>query len=316
MIEDQFYLTFVREWDPSNHTLPAYRPVQPLKSLVFPPREALGMLFQKSEVPSVQERIILGVNNCDLHSLRIHDYVMQQTEPADPMYSVLRERTLIVSIDCTACRATCFCTVVGEQPYPKSGFDINLSPIKEGYIIESGSARGEALLEQCAQILAPVSDTQIQARDKKRHDLSAQISKQSAEKGLKPELDFQAAIQKTAESDLWKSFAHDCVECGACNFACCTCHCFLLVDGQGDANQPSRVKQWDSCLYQNFARVAGGANPRAHRAERLYNRFDKKFNFFPQVLGGYACDGCGRCIEACTGKIDIRDVLKKATDEL
>ena len=27
------------------------------------------------------------------------------------------------------------------------------------------------------------------------------------------------------------------------------------------------------------------------------------------------CDGCGRCAEACTGKIAIRDVLKRAVDE-
>jgi predicted aldo/keto reductase-like oxidoreductase len=67
---------------------------------------------------------------------------------------------------------------------------------------------------------------------------------------------------------------------------------------------------------KNFARVAGGANPRAHRAERLLNRFDKKFNYFAEILGGtYACDGCGRCTEACTGNIDIRDVLKRAVDE-
>ncbi|MFC1461893.1 4Fe-4S dicluster domain-containing protein, partial [Verrucomicrobiota bacterium] len=77
----------------------------------------------------------------------------------------------------------------------------------------------------------------------------------------------------------------------------------------------ARVKQWDSCLYKNFARVAGGGNPRKHRGERLYNRFDKKFNFFPEILGIYACDGCGRCAEACTGKIDIREVLKRMVDE-
>ena len=29
----------------------------------------------------------------------------------------------------------------------------------------------------------------------------------------------------------------------------------------------------------------------------------------------YACDGCGRCTEACIGKIDIREVLKRAVDE-
>ena len=60
----------------------------------------------------------------------------------------------------------------------------------------------------------------------------------------------------------------------------------------------------------HFARVAGGANPRAHRAARLRNRFEKKFSYFPEVLGCYACDGCGRCTEACTGNIDIRKVCE------
>ena len=35
----------------------------------------------------------------------------------------------------------------------------------------------------------------------------------------------------------------------------------------------------------------------------------------PEVFGFYACDGCGRCTEACIGKIDIRDVLKRAVDD-
>jgi predicted aldo/keto reductase-like oxidoreductase len=56
--------------------------------------------------------------------------------------------------------------------------------------------------------------------------------------------------------------------------------------------------------------VAGGANPRRHLYERLRNRFDKKFDFFPQALKICACTGCGRCVEACPGDIDIREVLK------
>ncbi|MGI9332242.1 MAG: 4Fe-4S dicluster domain-containing protein, partial [Gammaproteobacteria bacterium] len=59
----------------------------------------------------------------------------------------------------------------------------------------------------------------------------------------------------------------------------------------------------------------GGGNPRPRRSERLRNRFDKKFVYFPQTLGQYACDGCGRCTEACIGKIDIRAVLKRAIDD-
>jgi len=61
---------------------------------------------------------------------------------------------------------------------------------------------------------------------------------------------------------------------------------------------------------RSFARVAGDHNPRKHLHERLRNRFDKKFEFFPQVMAYTACTGCGRCIEACPGDIDIREVLK------
>lgn len=68
-------------------------------------------------------------------------------------------------------------------------------------------------------------------------------------------------------------------------------------------------------LLMNFARVAGGDNPRAGRAKRLRNRFEKKFDYFPEVLGCYACDGCGRCTKVCTANIDIRAVLTRAVDE-
>ena len=68
-------------------------------------------------------------------------------------------------------------------------------------------------------------------------------------------------------------------------------------------------------MYKRFARVAGGANPRAHLWERLRNRFEKKFDFFPEVSGHYACTGCGRCFSGCLAKIDIRKVLKDLVAE-
>ena len=141
------------------------------------------------------------------------------------------------------------------------------------------------------------------------------VAAQAARRGLRSEQDLQHAVQESFALPLWEDFATDCVECGACNFVCCTCHCFLLADGFCEASCPARVKQWDSCLFEGFGRVAGGGNPRALRSERLRHRFDKKFNFAPDVLGFYACDGCGRCTEACIGKIDIRAVLKRAVDD-
>jgi Fe-S oxidoreductase len=72
-----------------------------------------------------------------------------------------------------------------------------------------------------------------------------------------------------------------------------------------------RFRSWDSCLLKGFARVAGGANPRPQLANRLRNRFEKKFGYFPQTADLFACTGCGRCISACPAKIDIREIMKR-----
>ena len=41
----------------------------------------------------------------------------------------------------------------------------------------------------------------------------------------------------------------------------------------------------------------------------------KKFDFFIDNIGHQACCGCGRCIDVCPGKIDIRYILRKLYDE-
>ena len=313
-INDTLHLVRAKAWDAVAHIPGECRPVEPLKSVVFKPRETVAQLMTDSNGPAIQEQIVIGVKNCDLSALKIHDFVFL-ADPQDPFYKTTREKTIIVSCDCTDCLEVCFCTAVKEQPYAKAGFDINISPLAGSMLVESGSAKGEALLKSMGQILKPASDTQVQERDRKREEMTRKVESQAEAKGLKASDDLHKAVKKTVESDLWDDFAKNCVECGACNYTCCTCHCFLLADGTDDKKALARVRQWDSCLLKNFARVAGNANPRKHRAERLYNRFDKKFVFFPTVLKTYACDGCGRCVQACTGKIDIREVLKKALDE-
>ena len=46
----------------------------------------------------------------------------------------------------------------------------------------------------------------------------------------------------------------------------------LLADGVDYHRCPARARQWDSCLLPNFARTAGGDDPRPRRAQRLRNR--------------------------------------------
>lgn len=297
-------------WNPQKHILAPYRSVEPLKSLVFRPRELLGMSEKK--IGEIPESIVIGVKNCDISALKIHDYIFMQTEPVDPIYTEIRKKTILVSIDCSDVRKTCFCTAVKQNPYASAGFDINLSPVSDGFLVEANTDRGKVLLKETEHLLVEADPHSIEERERRRADIVTLVNANVKSAGLSAEDDFRMAVEMSRDAELWDKFAMDCVECGACNFVCCTCHCFLLTDGYSEKVVPERMKQWDSCLYRNFARVAGGANPRKHRAERLHNRFDKKFSFFPQILGSYACDGCGRCIESCAGKIDIRQVLKEA----
>lgn len=312
----QYHLVRSDAWQADKHTLGAFRQVEPLKALVFRPRELIGSFEDAVPDARIPERIVIGAKNCDLAALKIHDYVFLNTTPVDPFYKAIREKTIIVSCDCTDASEVCFCPVVKEQPFAKGGFDINLSPTDLGYVVEAGSERGKLLLQKAANLLLAVDDAILKVRDQNRQKISKKVCDQTEKLGLTCGADLRQAVEKSLGKNMWDDFAADCVECGACNLICCTCHCFLLADGKGKNNDISRIRQWDSCLYKNFATVAGGANPRRHRAERLYNRFDKKFSFFPEVIGSYACDGCGRCVEACTGKIDIREVLKRAINEL
>ncbi len=261
------------------------------------------------------ERIVFGVKNCDLSSLGIFDHVFLHGVSPDPYYQEAREKTILVSADCKSQLEVCFCPAVGEQPYARAGFDINIAETPEGYVIEGGSARGEQLLQSAQQYLEPATPELFENLEKQRARRYQELVEHSKAHGLTPGTDFRAAIETSFNSDLWKEFAEDCVECGACNFICCTCHCFQLADGYDADGIPARTKLWDACLYSGFAATAGGGNPRPLRAERLRNRFDKKFSYFPQVLDRYACDGCGRCTEACIANIDIRDVLRRAVDE-
>jgi formate hydrogenlyase subunit 6/NADH:ubiquinone oxidoreductase subunit I len=325
-----FKLSKAENWLTGSHTLGTYRPTEPLKSLFFPAREFIGRWGNEKKEkkgagynldsincirPHFTERIVFGVKNCDLSSLAVFDYVFLQGVAKDPYYAEAREKTILVSSDCSDHLDVCFCPAVGEQPWAEKGFDINIAQTKAGVVIEEGSARGAKVLKQAYALLKPAGDDHLARLEEQRKRHYEALAEHSTAHGVKPGADLQAAVEGSFGSELWSDFAEDCVECGACNFICCTCHCFLLADGVDTDGVAARSKLWDACLYSGFARTAGGGTPRPWRAERLRNRFDKKFSFFPQVLGRYACDGCGRCTEACIANIDIRDVLARAVEE-
>lgn len=296
-------------FDPAKESaidLGGIRQSQPLKSFLNHPREKVTGGPDSDSRPVV----IAGVKGCDLQSLVLQDFVFKDGDLKDPFYVNNRERCLIISSDCTYARETCFCTAMAGAPYPKKYFDLNLSDAGGSFLVEVGSEKGMGIVNVYKTFFRDALPGEIEKRDAGRQKVAGEVSRYISERGT-PNTEAISGMMKRHYNTvgLWQDSSSTCVECGACNLVCPTCHCFLLFDEK--VNEGSRrLRIWDSCLYNSFARVAGGANPRKHLYERLRNRFDKKFAFFPEVLDYFACTGCGRCIEACPGDIDIREVLK------
>jgi len=283
------------------------RQSQPVKSFINPPREKVLNSQPKDRKPL----ILAGVKGCDLSSFVLQDFVFLEGENEDPLYAENRKNTLIISCDCTYARETCFCVAMDGAPYPREYFDINLSMIDTDFLVEAATEKGKALVSSYRMFFKPASSRHADIRKYNRAAVTEQVKTFIAKRGTQGTREIKGAVAKNYNlTELWQDFASTCVECGACNLVCPTCHCFLLYDEEDAHELKKRYRAWDACLYKTFARVAGGANPRKHLYERLRNRFEKKFDFFPKILNYFACTGCGRCIEACPGDIDLREVLK------
>ena len=309
------------EFDPSREPsieLGGVRQSQPLKSFLNPAREMVSGKDAPGSKPAshhslrsgTEHIIVAGVKACDLSSLILQDYVFLKGDCEDPFYAFHRNNTIIISCDCTYAKETCFCIAMDGRPYPTKNFDLNLSQQDSFFVVEVGSDKGRAIVDDYKTFFKECKIRDISGRDSMREKVSLQVKDLIVKRGTPDTAAINGNMKKNYDNlALWQDAASTCVECGACNLTCPTCHCFLLFDDRAQ-QKIGRGKAWDACLYKTFAKVAGNHNPRKHLYERMRNRFDKKFAFFPQVLDYFACTGCGRCIEACPGNIDIREVLK------
>ncbi|MBN1823278.1 MAG: 4Fe-4S dicluster domain-containing protein [Endomicrobiales bacterium] len=281
-------------------TITKYRSIQPIKKFFFPVKEEV------TAEPSAQKTILIGCKNCDLNHLKTTDSMFVGSPVSDPYYLKRRENTIIISSDCDDFRKTCFCTSMDEDPFPSKGFDINLSPTRGGFIVEIATKTAEQLISVRKHYFQDPQPILLQEREKMRKRITELVKNNNSELNW---TDPQRIVSSTYNSKAWDDdIASTCVECDACRFVCGTCYCFILSETK---DIWSRIRTWDSCQSAGYARVAGGGNPKNTRAKRLKNFYACKLVYRKENFGFYACTGCGRCIEVCQGKIDIRQSLAK-----
>ncbi len=282
------------------------RAAEPVKSFLFQPRQQVAALPEEEKPKDEKPRLLIGAKSCDLVPLRVHDRILGEGQFTDPFYTEQRRRTMVIAADCPVPEESCFCNLLGGQPFARDGADVVLSVVDSCYLLESQTPEGEELLNADSSLMQPATEAQLTARENSRAS-AVEALKRINPKALSVNLS-EAVAAKLGDEAFWARHAANCVECYGCLMGCPTCYCFLLYDRAKESGL-ERTRVWDACYEAAYARVGGGANPRAEFLRRFANRFDCKFSQFKNDHGFYSCSGCGRCFQACLGKIDIRKVL-------
>lgn len=275
----------------------------PPKKVFFPPVQQL-VTFDATSVQGCidpVETVLFGVHFYDVKGIDMTDFLFRERNQ-DWNYLAQREATTIVATNVRTVSPRAFWGSVGTDVEPK-GHDAFLTKVDGGYVFETRSPKGEALLQHGTFREATADEI---AEAKRVND---DIMAECAEKLPYTSEEIAAKVRESFGNEaLWDELALDCFSCGSCNTVCPTCYCFDVKDTWNlDQQSGERSRYWDACLTREFAAVtqAGGQkeNFREHHSSRFRHRFMRKAAYLNEKLGGPACTGCGRCSMACTANI-------------
>ena len=253
-------------------------------------------------------RVLFGVHACDLNGILFLDKVFGGTYK-DPYYAANRANTTLVGINCLEPCTYGFCRSV-EKNFIHEGYDLFLTEISDThYYVHVGSPKGDKLIRAGGVLFAESTlddESAIKTALRKKHE------------NHKDDLylDYiNETLDMAWDDPIWEDLGKICMNCGSCALVCPTCYCFDVRDNIDlSISNVERTRKWDTCLYYDFATVAGNHNFRSHPPSRLKYRFYHKFRAAIHEHGTIACTGCGRCTAACPAEISIKDVLLRLQD--
>jgi ferredoxin len=212
-------------------------------------------------------------------------------------YKQARQNATIVAVNCTRPGGTCFCASMGTGPRATEGFDLAMTELRRGLVIEVGSPRGAELLRDLPT--REPSAAELELEEVRLEQAQARMGRHLDTEGL-PEL-----LNRNVEDSAWDDAAQRCLGCGNCTMVCPTCFCSTVVDSSGlDGREVSRTRLWESCFTHQFSYTTAGPVRSSVRA-RYRHWLRHKLSTWHEQFGTSGCVGCGRCITWCPVGIDL-----------
>jgi len=191
---------------------------------------------------------------------------------------------------------------MGTGPRSRGGFDLSLTELRNGFLVEVGSDAGAAVLAELESIEATVEA--LQAAEARTEAAAAQQVRRLDTDGIKE------LLYENFEHPRWDNVAERCLTCANCTMVCPTCFCTTIddvTDVTGD--HAERWRRWDSCFTLGHSYIHGGS-VRASGKARYREWLTHKVASWIDQFGTSGCVGCGRCITWCPVGIDITEEVR------
>jgi sulfhydrogenase subunit beta (sulfur reductase) len=279
---------------------------QALKPMLFAPREPLWRIRREEQGYAVdiietahRPLAVLGIRACDLAALRIQDEHFLNGPYPDPHYAAHREGLLLVAVNCTHPASTCFCASTGDGPEAQRDFDLSFTEVEDGFVVKTGTPRGERILANLS--LDEAAPVQLEAAAKSIRGAAA-----GQQRSL-PGRNLRDGLMRQLDHPRWQAVAERCLACGNCTAVCPTCFCHAETEEaslEGDHSLHSR--EWDSCFGERHGYIHG-KQLRPETKQRYRQWLTHKLATWHDQFGRSGCVGCGRCIAWCPVGIDITE---------
>ena len=296
--------------DGAEVSLNTLRTVKSPKDCFFPQSEDLVKFKvdgQKIEVIDIREQakpfVVMGVRACDYQAFAVLDRVFL-VDPLDTYYATKREAGIVITHACSKPDESCFCHAFGVDATNPLG-DITIWTVGEYLYWRANTEKGSALTQKLAGLLVEDGEESVKKQQEEVKAIYAKLPLANLDLSTFAEGD----MMELFNSDKWQALSEACMGCGTCTFVCPTCQCFDIREFVTNS-AVKRFRCWDSCMYSDFTKTAGG-QPRTTQTQRFRQRFMHKLVYYPENNDGmYSCVGCGRCVKKCPQSLNIVKVIK------